>query len=66
MGHDKLEEARAKRAEKEAAKAVKGKGRRGQKPKALEEVKEATVGEKRKRSEQLLTDQHVEFALHSI
>ncbi len=35
MSYEDLEEARSKRAEKEAAKSAKGKGRRGRKPKNI-------------------------------
>jgi hypothetical protein len=42
MSYEDLEEARAKRAEKEAAKEAKGKGKRGRKPKsAVSEAEEA-------------------------
>ena len=45
MSYEDLEEARAKRAEKEAAKEAKGKGKRGQKCKsATAEEDEATIG----------------------
>lgn len=57
MSYEDLEEARAKRAEKEAAKEAKGKGKRGRKPKsAAPEVEEASAdnakrGRKRKSAE---------------
>lgn len=45
MGHEELEEARAKRAEKEAVKAAKGKGKRGRKPKSVAIEADAGAGE---------------------
>ena len=46
MSYEDLEEARTKRAEKEAAKQVKGKRTRGRKPKsAASEVEEVPTGE---------------------
>jgi hypothetical protein len=56
MSYEDLEEARAKRAEKEAAKEAKGKGKRGRKPKsAAPEAEEVSAdkgkcGQKRKSS----------------